>query len=664
MKAARPGRFAEIEQSSKLRVQDGDDMFVVAVLEHILREHPTDAKKESYIELREALRPWGIELSGEDMAGWVHQLRSQTPRPSQLRDGAARASHTSFAQAAQARQEQSATNWESAAKLGVSELVKRIAGDGDGAPAKSWMDLGDPAASKAGEITTPPASDSAASDSATSDGVATERKAHLDPDELFAPSDVSLAATDTDATDTDATDTDETETEAASAAPVIAEPNGSDDVEDDIFAVSDDDFIQEQSDDFGALSSDEDDPFADVFDDVFASGEPEPEDAPPSALSDSDAGSTDTEEVDATDRSAGLDEAAPASVEPEQALSERDTHTKSEAADGASWIDVFPTAPAPLKPREPEQTSAQETPVAHETPAREQTRAVAASTNKDTITPAVVVPDEQDKPRRKVAPSAPVRVELFPHTTPQRPSGTRKRKPKKSALPPEAFSTDGVVQSGLSEKTRSQLLAMCLTPRPVFSGDLADLVGDVSIVEEWQEETYANGKMRFIDAKSRHRQLGSLAIPHGDTRKLAGELEKSWWGASMDRYRGAKLYELGVVGRKLGTSIRSWHVDPVHPVVSLRVSDERGLQGVIVVCDDELEDGGMGRRGVVSEIEAMMREPLEIMYVLATGDKTLDPLVSAVEEEARRRGWKSSCSVVCARSWEWSDGSGPLIAVL
>jgi hypothetical protein len=98
--------------------------------------------------------------------------------------------------------------------------------------------------------------------------------------------------------------------------------------------------------------------------------------------------------------------------------------------------------------------------------------------------------------------------------------------------------------------------------------------------------------------------------------------------------------------------------------VSLRANAERGLQGVIVVCDDELEDGGMGRRGVVSEIETMMREPLEIMYVLATGDRTLDPLVSAVEEEARRRGWKSPCSVVCARSWEWTDGSGPLIAVL
>ena len=663
MKAARPGRFAEIEQHSKLRVQDGDDTFVVAVLEHILREHPADASRENYVELREALRPWGVELTGEDMAAWVHQLRGQTPRSLQSRDGVERAAVTSFSQAARARQEQSSNSWESAAKLGVSEIVKRIAVQEDEKEPNSWMELststsGAPAQSARGT---------------SADSRAREEVLHLDVDELFAPSEAGPEA----GSEAPPAGTLEGAAESAAvegagsavaqAEEVLATTDGVDDVpatlddeeaaentEEDIFAVFEDDVVEGPADDFGAVSSDEDDPFSDAFD----ADEPEPLNEPSQEL------------LDETSQRGEEAEPRPGAETPTpekfDTASVAVPHTAGPAVepDTTGWVAAFPAATPTQQGKE---NPAQHAVVANdknrvvETPAE-----VAGSAAKPSEggTPVSEPLAPLEKPRRKVAPAAPVRVELFPHTTPQRPNGTRKRKPKKSALPPEAFSAEGVVQSGLLDKTRAQLLATCLTPRPVFSGDLADLVGDVSVVEEWQEETYSNGSMRFIDAKTRHRQLGSLAIPHGETRKLAADLEKSWWGAAMDRYRGAKLYELGVVGRKLGTSIRSWHVDPVHPVVSLRVNDERGLQGVIIVCDDELEEGGMGRRGVVSEIETMMREPLEIMYVLATGDKTLDPLVSAVEEEARRRGWKAPCSVVCARSWEWTDGSGPLIAVL
>lgn len=682
MKAARPGRFAEIEQRSKLRVQDGDDLFVVAVLEHVLREQTNDASRENLVELREALRPWGIQLIGEDMTAWVHQLRGQMPRTQAPKAGVERAATVSFAQAARERQEQSASSWESAANLGVSELVKRIAVSGDGTDAKTWMDLPKEEVVVAGTAKTRTSRVGPASNSS-----ATE-KAHLDVDELFAPTG-GAARDDKGSTEPTASGTGDlaagdiaaVSTEAAGATAVDAvEPAKVPDVEgegsatitpsrggqtsvtqpvestqDDIFAVDDDDVIDGPSDDFGAIGSDEDDQFSDAFD----------EDDEPTPVHDEPSDGTPTSEIpgssatfDITSTGVQASDVEAAQVEPT-------------VKQDAGWITAFPTpTDAGIRSTKPTPSVPSTTPEHVPGPAEgamaaataHRSQAATETPGASSVTPRDV--DTAEKPRRKVAPSAPVRVELFPHTTPQRPSGTRKRKPKKSALPPEAFSTDGIVQSGLSARTRSQLLSVCLTPRPVFSGDLADLVGDVSIVEEWQEETYSNGSMRFIDAKSRHRQLGSLAIPHGDTRKLAGELEKSWWGASMERYRGAKLYELGVVGRKLGASIRSWHVDPVHPVVSLRVNAERGLQGVIIVCDDELEDGSMGRRGVVSEIETMMREPLEIMYVLATGDKTLDPLVSAVEEEARRRGWKAPCSVVCARSWEWADGSGPLIAVL
>lgn len=153
-------------------------------------------------------------------------------------------------------------------------------------------------------------------------------------------------------------------------------------------------------------------------------------------------------------------------------------------------------------------------------------------------------------------------------------------------------------------------------------------------------------------------------LPVGDLRKASNEFSSSWWAASVERYRGAKLYELGVVGRRCADGVKGWHVDDVYPVVSLRASLGKGLVGVLIVCDDELSEGSTARTGIVSEIESLMREPLEHIYVLATGDSTLDSLQSVVEEEAKRRQWKPACPVVCARSWEWADGTGPLIVAL
>jgi hypothetical protein len=271
-----------------------------------------------------------------------------------------------------------------------------------------------------------------------------------------------------------------------------------------------------------------------------------------------------------------------------------------------------------------------------------------------------------DAPLKKVVSSAPVRVELFPHQTPQRPAGTKRRKPRTSALPPEAFDLpEGLVPDSLTPQMRQQLNSAATIPRPVFTGDLVQMTGDVHVVEQWQEEhRNSRGSVAFIQPKARHRQIGALVLPVGDLRKAANEFSSSWWAASVERYRGAKLYELGVVGRRCADGVKGWHVDEVYPVVSLRASLGKGLVGVLVVCDDELSGGSTARTGIVAEIESLMREPLEYIYVLATGESTLDSLHDVVLEEAKRRQWKASCPVVCARSWEWADGTGPLVVAL
>ena len=539
MRAANPRAFAAIEQSNSRRVADADDAFVIACVEHLMRNGTSETSSVPFGELRGHLERLGVTLLGEDPTAWVQQLRGMTTPVEPVNSNAPKATPTSFTDAARQRSVMK-NSWEGA----LAPLA--------GAPGGQELTL--PTPLKMPE---------------TVETVSPTVKAPTEVEQKTQPAQVTDGLSDIfDAPSSSADDVDDIYNSSS---------------DDDIFNVADDSFASEGAEDFGGgapTDDDNDDPFADLF-------EPEPANPLDTAVaSDEGVASFDAEET------------APA-----------------ETVASAGWQVAELTSVGPAK---------------------------------------------------KIVSSAPVRVELFPHQTPQRPAGTKRRKPRTSALPPEAFELpEGLIPDSLTPQRRQQLNAAATIPRPVFTGDLVQMTGDVRVVEQWEEDHRNNrGSVAFIQPKARHRQIGALVLPVGDLRKASNEFSSSWWAASVERYRGAKLYELGVVGRRCADGVKGWHVDDVYPVVSLRASLGKGLVGVLIVCDDELSEGSTARTGIVSEIESLMREPLEHIYVLATGDSTLDSLQSVVEEEAKRRQWKPACPVVCARSWEWADGTGPLIVAL
>lgn len=541
MRAANPRAFAAIEHSSSRRVADSDDAFVIACVEHLMRNGAGDTSSVPFGEIRAHLERLGVTLLGEDPTAWLQQLRGLAPAAATFNRDAPKATTTSFTDAARQRG------------------VLQNSWDGVLAPVAGALDGQEPTLPS--PLTMPDA-----------------------------PRDVSPVVKDT------AVVEQKTQPVRASEgldgifdAPAGGVGNGAEDIfgstDDDIFSVGDDFASPGDAEDFGggAPTDDNDDPFADLFD---------------------------SEPSNPLDNAASDDEG---SVGAEYSFSNVAAAASEQGVSGLGAADEVGAVPA-----------------------------------------------------KKIVSSAPVRVELFPHQTPQRPAGTKRRKPRASALPPEAFEIpEGLIPESLTPQRRQQLNAAATIPRPVFTGDLVQMIGDVRVVEQWEEDHRNNrGSVAFIQPKARHRQIGALVLPVGDLRKASNEFSASWWAASVERYRGAKLYELGVVGRRCADGVKGWHVDDVYPVVSLRASLGKGLVGVLIVCDDQLADGSTARTGIVSEIESLMREPLEHIYVLATGESTLDSLRDVVVEEAKRRQWKPACPVVCARSWEWADGTGPLVVAL
>jgi len=282
------------------------------------------------------------------------------------------------------------------------------------------------------------------------------------------------------------------------------------------------------------------------------------------------------------------------------------------------------------------------------------------------VAPPTPVPTSEPVAARpvKMAPATPVRVELFPNPNPGRAKRGR-RQVRVAALPPESFDVIGLdVSSKGDAATNAKIQALCTIPRPVFTSDLINVLGDSQSVEQWQEDQRADGSnVRFIAPKARHKQRGSLIVPVGQARSDMDLQGPTWWSAVLDRYRGAKLYELGVVCHSVQDTIKSYNVDSGLPVVTFKIAHDRGVVGLVVLCDDELHEGSIGRDALRSGVEEMLGASLEMLCVLVTGDKSLDPACIAVSEEFSSRGWKIGCPVVGARSWEWANAGSGLVEI-
>jgi hypothetical protein len=279
-------------------------------------------------------------------------------------------------------------------------------------------------------------------------------------------------------------------------------------------------------------------------------------------------------------------------------------------------------------------------------------------------------PYEPDRGRTEsIAPTPPVAVAPAAPLRPNLTGAGKKRTGGKAArvsatrpgldaggdLPDETPPPDGVVADAL--------LAAVSVPRPVFLDDLRSVAKDPAILDAWQKEMLGSGTspIRFIPAKSRHRALGPLVIPRDFLKEVAAN-NGGWWHECVSRYRGNRLFELGVLLRRVGAHIVSHKIG--EHTLTVRLNDARGLSGMVVVLDPELGEGAAAREEVVSALDELLRERLTLIAVLATNDTAIAPLEELLRDEAVARRWQPTMPVALSRSWHWGEGSASADVIL
>lgn len=255
-----------------------------------------------------------------------------------------------------------------------------------------------------------------------------------------------------------------------------------------------------------------------------------------------------------------------------------------------------------------------------------------------------------------------------------KPAGKPGRKPRVSASGPgaadhtaefSAAAAAGVV----TEELRTKFQAVASMPRPVFVSDLAEMLDNPQLAGQLCDEYRAmgaTGPFRFINPKSRHKDRGALILPFSEElRHSVGGFDKSQWAKCVQALRGAKLYELAVVLHKLLDQVVT--LDIGTNVVSLRVNQQRGLVGVVVVLDSDIEPGSPTRDELGACLEEMSSGRLSLMAVCtyAGGPRAVPDLAQAAKEELDARGVKPSCPVIAQQSWAFaSDGGTSAVSVL
>jgi hypothetical protein len=219
----------------------------------------------------------------------------------------------------------------------------------------------------------------------------------------------------------------------------------------------------------------------------------------------------------------------------------------------------------------------------------------------------------------------------------------------------------------LEAASRNAILAAVAIPRPVFVVDLEAVAGGRAAVEAWEDEMRGlktKAPVRLIGGKPRHRALGALVIPHGELRDASTEFTHSWWADCMDSYTGAKLYELGVLLRRVGSQVASAAFTPETAV--LRLNTPRGLVGIVVATGTTLADGGATRVEIADELSKLARERLSLIAVLATtaDQSDADNICELVPAEAEAGAWPATTPIVFAHSWEWDDSAGTVMKLL
>lgn len=262
-----------------------------------------------------------------------------------------------------------------------------------------------------------------------------------------------------------------------------------------------------------------------------------------------------------------------------------------------------------------------------------------------------------------------VKPQLFPTAAAGAKPAKRARKQVRTRatapdVPEAGVGSDvGTGSEGLTEEIRAQLMAAIAVPRPVFTSDLAAIVGGDEIVSAWRDDLQSGDlTVRFVLPKPRHRARGSLVIPQATLAGSDSNFSRSHWARCMEAYRGARIYEMGVFFHRFVEQVISFESDG--ETVAVRMSLPNGLTGAVLVAGQDLAEGGATRVSITGALDRLLRDRLVHVAVLVLNAEQFEAVRAAVEEEAKTREWAANMPVTLSRSWEYVDGTGTAIPLL
>lgn len=268
--------------------------------------------------------------------------------------------------------------------------------------------------------------------------------------------------------------------------------------------------------------------------------------------------------------------------------------------------------------------------------------------------------------------SAVLKPEFFPVATKKT---TRARRAVKKEIRAHAAVPDSALydvpaeqqlESGavLTNEIRDAMLASVCIPRPVFTSDLLGVAGSQELLDAWESECRASTQtpVRFIAAKTRHRQRGSLALPYDFYKDIAAESKRSVWADCMDRYRGAVLYEIAVLLHRVEEEVVSFKTDD--DFLTLRLKTRTGLAGIVVPLTEKFNAGEITRAKMAAELDSLLSERLNIIAVLAPRNQSIEAMCNAVTEEKEARRWAPTVPVVADFTWDYAQNRGATSKVL
>jgi hypothetical protein len=257
----------------------------------------------------------------------------------------------------------------------------------------------------------------------------------------------------------------------------------------------------------------------------------------------------------------------------------------------------------------------------------------------------------------------PLRPELFTPTKPSKTSRRTTRTVRQRAERPDAtlldIPVDQVPVQDLPTDLRARLTDAALLPRPVFTSDLIAIAGSSDTIAAWESDlraTPASSPVRFLAAKGRHRLRGSLVVPvtRSNTEKSG---RPNWWADCVERYRGARLYELGVLLHRIGDEVVSAQFEE-HGAL-LRLNTARGIVGTVVLFES-LSTDPAASNVLETMLKQLLGERCSLVAILTTSGEAaaVTLLGEAIGRLAVTNGWRPQFPVITARSWEFADDRG------